>query len=258
MTDRKELFLNFKKYHEKEDLAEEVIKLFYSSFLSPVESISIDCGCHKGFHTELLSQFSLRVVAVDANADLCDYMRTFVVDHKITNCDIVFSAIQDDPNADSVTFFVSDNYLGRSSLTRLWDAIDADVTYRPVVCPATTIDRLNASLTLDRVDFIKLDLEGGEYRALLGGRDVLSRHMPVVVFENSIHAAQQGSFSSSDLYDYLTDFGYIIVTPSGDVVSRDSLFPFWYLFALPKKRFIPLVNKLNDAYLRVCSDRGLA
>ncbi len=49
----------------------------------------------------------------------------------------------------------------------------ASVTVR-----ATTIDESVAGLNLDRVDFIKMDIEGAEARALLGGPKTLARFSP--------------------------------------------------------------------------------
>ncbi len=47
-----------------------------------------------------------------------------------------------------------------------------------VKLPLTTIDKLVAELKLDRVDYIKMDIEGAETRALAGGRETIARHHP--------------------------------------------------------------------------------
>jgi FkbM family methyltransferase len=47
-----------------------------------------------------------------------------------------------------------------------------------VKVPLTTIDKLTAELKLDRVDFIKLDIEGAETNALTGARETLARFKP--------------------------------------------------------------------------------
>jgi len=44
--------------------------------------------------------------------------------------------------------------------------------------PLTTIDKLVAELSLGRVDFIKMDVEGAEQRALAGARQTLARFHP--------------------------------------------------------------------------------
>lgn len=47
--------------------------------------------------------------------------------------------------------------------------------------PLTTIDKLVAELGLARVDFIKMDIEGAEVKALAGGRATLARFHPAHV-----------------------------------------------------------------------------
>jgi len=44
--------------------------------------------------------------------------------------------------------------------------------------PLTTIDRLAAELSLPRVDYVKMDIEGAEPNALLGGRETIKRWKP--------------------------------------------------------------------------------
>ncbi|MCX7824006.1 MAG: FkbM family methyltransferase, partial [Verrucomicrobiae bacterium] len=49
--------------------------------------------------------------------------------------------------------------------------------------PLTTIDKLVGELGLERVDFIKMDIEGCEGRALRGMLGLLRRHRPVILSE---------------------------------------------------------------------------
>jgi hypothetical protein len=44
--------------------------------------------------------------------------------------------------------------------------------------PLTTIDKLVAELKLERVDYIKMDIEGAEQRALQGARETLAKYRP--------------------------------------------------------------------------------
>jgi FkbM family methyltransferase len=47
-----------------------------------------------------------------------------------------------------------------------------------VAVPATTFDRIARDLSLPRVDFIKMDIEGAERHALAGGAEILARFKP--------------------------------------------------------------------------------
>jgi hypothetical protein len=44
--------------------------------------------------------------------------------------------------------------------------------------PLTTIDKIVAELKLERVDYIKMDIEGAEQNALKGGRETIARFHP--------------------------------------------------------------------------------
>jgi hypothetical protein len=47
-----------------------------------------------------------------------------------------------------------------------------------VQVPLTTIDQLVNDLSLERVDFIKMDIEGSEQRAILGAKNTIARFKP--------------------------------------------------------------------------------
>ena len=51
-------------------------------------------------------------------------------------------------------------------------------THKSVTVPLTTIDKIVPELGLDRVDFIKMDIEGAEKQALTGARETLAKWKP--------------------------------------------------------------------------------
>jgi FkbM family methyltransferase len=51
-------------------------------------------------------------------------------------------------------------------------------THKGIAVPLTTIDKLVPELGLDRVDFIKMDIEGAEQNALAGGRETILKWKP--------------------------------------------------------------------------------
>jgi len=70
------------------------------------------------------------------------------------------------------------------------------------------------SLDLQELDFLKLDLEGYEYRALLGARETLIRTRPYVLFEDKEHKAQlYGDVEGA--HEYLKSLGARLVATVG-------------------------------------------
>jgi len=71
-----------------------------------------------------------------------------------------------------------------------------------------TLDHFAARQAIDRLDLIKLDVDGHELPVLQGGREVLKKYYPILVMEMSpyVHAEEHSSFA--DLVALLRDAGY--------------------------------------------------
>lgn len=77
--------------------------------------------------------------------------------------------------------------------------------------PGTTVHCLTLDEVMDftkRLDFIHLDCEGYEVKALRGALNLIRTHRPVIVCEiNRAHLARLKS-SPSDIFDFLTSLNY--------------------------------------------------
>jgi FkbM family methyltransferase len=72
--------------------------------------------------------------------------------------------------------------------------------------PATTLDALTEPL--ERVDLVKLDVEGAELRALRGARRLLAEHKPLLVLEFEPAHLERSGDSPAALEALLTEAGY--------------------------------------------------
>ncbi|MBV9813715.1 MAG: FkbM family methyltransferase, partial [Acetobacteraceae bacterium] len=73
---------------------------------------------------------------------------------------------------------------------------------------AATIDELAQRYRLNRVDVVKLDLEGAELRALSGASATLSKHHPLLLVETAEEALRYQGGSCAALRSFLFEFGY--------------------------------------------------
>jgi len=81
------------------------------------------------------------------------------------------------------------------------------VGYEDVI--TTTLDAYVAQHRIERVDLIKMDIEGAELLALRGGERLLRRaDAPAVVLEMVDANASGFGHSALDVWDYLESFGY--------------------------------------------------
>jgi FkbM family methyltransferase len=65
-------------------------------------------------------------------------------------------------------------------------------------------------LNLDRLDFIKLDVEGYELRALRGGEGLIDTHRPKMWIEINRGALEKHGASAREIFTFLLDYGYEI------------------------------------------------
>ena len=73
---------------------------------------------------------------------------------------------------------------------------------------ARTLDSIVLSLKLDRVDCIKLDIDGFECGMIRGANAVLSRWHPVIIMELAPYALEEQSETLGNLIDLLKSYGY--------------------------------------------------
>lgn len=65
---------------------------------------------------------------------------------------------------------------------------------------------------IEKVDVIKIDVEGMEYEVLAGGGELLSKAKPIIYFETLPDFQERSGHSLADLYRLLIGFGYNIVS----------------------------------------------
>tara|TARA_B100001093_G_scaffold506422_1_gene565291 strand:+ start:334 stop:1050 length:717 start_codon:yes stop_codon:yes gene_type:complete len=91
----------------------------------------------------------------------------------------------------------------------------------------------------DRVDLIKIDVEGGEFGVLKGAQKVIERFHPVIVFEHGLGASDHYNTSPSDIFDFFMEMDYKLFTLKGFI--DDS-------FALKRNEFYDLYNSNREYY----------
>ncbi len=144
------------------DFFEDIIKAVYSAILRPGD-LAVDCGASGGLHTVPLSELvgpSGRVVAVEAISDLAAGLAR----RGFPNVDIKATAIG--AVTGRASFSVVRNKVGYSGLQQRRDLPgDLAGSVDVIDVPVATLDSLLADRG-QRVRFVKMDLEGGEFHAL--------------------------------------------------------------------------------------------
>lgn len=87
----------------------------------------------------------------------------------------------------------------------------------------TTIDKIVDCFNIQRIDFIKVDIEGFEYQLLQGARESIKRFKPTLFLEICDSALCRNNSSSKDIFEFLAPFGYKSYTVDSTI---NALIPF--------------------------------
>ncbi len=135
--------------------------------------VVLDCGANVGVYTRTALDAGARlVVAIEPAAENLECLRrNFAAESAAGRVVIYPKGVWD--RDDYLTLHVDPHNSAADSFL-----IERQGSRGVERVPLTTIDKLVAELKLERVDFIKMDIEGAEPRALAGGRATLARFHP--------------------------------------------------------------------------------
>ncbi|MGD0948043.1 MAG: FkbM family methyltransferase [Candidatus Binatia bacterium] len=103
------------------------------------------------------------------------------------------------PPSDEVTHHVSNSGVGYLTTRPGRGAIEV---------PTITVDEHSDDTGIDRLDFIKMDIEGGEVAALLGAERTIRRFRPTLAVEYNRETARRAGSSIEELDDLLDAYRY--------------------------------------------------
>ncbi|MCX6621178.1 MAG: FkbM family methyltransferase [Acidobacteria bacterium] len=156
------------------NLAEQDVKIYGTgSHFVRKGDVVLDCGANVGVFTrEALKAGARLVVAVEpAPENLECLRRNFAAETAAGSVIIYPKGVWD--KDDLLTLNVDPHNTAADSFV-----IHREGAVAVLQVPLTTIDKMVAELKIDRVDFIKMDIEGAEPKALSGARDTLTRFKP--------------------------------------------------------------------------------
>jgi FkbM family methyltransferase len=217
------------------DLFESIIEGIYMAILSPGD-LALDGGAHVGRHSFPMAERVGRdgvVLAVEAHPKLARGLVKRAKKRGLAQVEIVAAALSD--QIGRVSFHCVKQHSAYSGIRARRYDFDDDVQVIEVA--ATTIDALRADHPSRRLRFLKLDLEGGEFRALEGGVAALKTDRPLIVFENDQdRSAANYGYSREAWYEFFDAARYEVFTLWGQAYRRLDWgrrdIP-WYFIAAP-------------------------
>lgn len=193
-------------FHLGGNFFEEIIQAIYTDRLRAGDVV-IDAGASHGLHTFPIAELVGRtgqVIAYEPIRRLA--WRLWRKTLRMRQVKVVNAALSD--RSGKAGFNLVQAASGYSGLADRQLPQGLAETIEKIKVRTTTLD---ATAKRWPVRFIKMDIEGGEYHALLGGRAMLQSSRPLIVFE---HAGQPTAtaygYSPNQFFELFDSLGYVL------------------------------------------------
>jgi FkbM family methyltransferase len=159
----------------------------------PPKSVIVDVGCHVGDTTFKLNNYltiynrkDIFIYAIDPNKDKIDFINRIISDNRIKNIKTFVSGISDkNGTAEEIK-------QGHSGSWKIKETSNSTIKIR-------TLDDICKDVN---VGLVHLDVEGFEYKALLGMSEIIKRNHPIILLE-FLHGKDKDNIPK-----FLKDNGY--------------------------------------------------
>jgi FkbM family methyltransferase len=170
--------------------------------------VFIDVGANQGFFTLLASRSvgdAGRVYAFEPAQPERQKLRRNLSLNRCSNVTVEDSAVG--AMSGSTEFHLYLDHAGPWSGLRP-AAEDVQSRSVRVTVPITTLDAYVTARGLDRVDMIKIDVEGGELDVFRGASDVIEKQRPIILAEMQEQRTKAWGHQPADVRSYLEQKGY--------------------------------------------------
>jgi FkbM family methyltransferase len=141
-------------------------------------AVGIDIGANVGNHTVVMAKFCDRVVSFEPRLIIEDWLRKNVEQNNLRNCTLVAAGLSDKAG-------VAPMYLDGAAEggTTTFVRELADTSRGSVDAPLYVGDDFFAEQKLDRLDIVKLDVEGMEASVVVGLAKTIAKFQPIFLME---------------------------------------------------------------------------
>ncbi len=201
-------------------------KRVYLSFVRSGD-IVLDVGANVGAHTVFLSHIvreNGRVLAFEPLAANVDALgETLHRRSRFSNISVFPVAVGNPvaPNQSAVMKVPGDDLTQASLMFQAAGSWGREADVHEFACAITSLDSEKEVKQLTRVNFLKLDVEGGELDALKGAAKTISRHRPLIYCEVYAKWATSFGYTPADLFAFVRSLGYdrVRVISGGEVIA---------------------------------------
>ena len=177
--------------------------------------IILDIGAHIGSHTMIYSHYfkDADIYCFEPQKVIYDILSKNINENSIKNCKLYNNCVGHKNTDTTMSKYLYDGYdlEVKYNIKNKFNYGGIGLGKNGEKTEMITIDSLN----LNKCDYIKLDCEGSEILALMGGVNTIKKLKPIIVFEhtdkcvtNEMKEALNIDFTIPDIKNFLIDLGY--------------------------------------------------
>lgn len=157
-----------------------------------------------------------KVYAFEPDLQIIDQLKKNIEINDLKNVTIVPMALQENQDIQEIEFIQrrkndEDGRInkGLSTIQKIDNDYKKSFKLKKQIVKCTTIDYFVKKEKIERLDLIKLDVEGAEYRVLKGGIKTIQKNLPIIVYESSSIHDKVFNFSNSEkTFQLIKNEGY--------------------------------------------------
>ncbi len=173
----------------------------------------IDAGANIGFHSVLFARQlkGARVLAVEPTTSAVGRLHRNLELNEVADRVIVHKGAL----AEQSGSLTMKTMAGREEYSTLGEWVHPSIAQLEYVTEQVEVSTLDALVSQYQLNpgFLKVDVEGAEYRLLQGAEQVLREHRPVIIAELSNALLAANGSSGAQVLDFIRSFNYEILDP---------------------------------------------
>jgi FkbM family methyltransferase len=219
-------------------------QLFIKNLLKPGMTV-LDIGAHHGFYTLMASHLvgnTGKVISFEPSPREMERLQKHLEINKCTNVEVISFALGSSEGQAELHVCPSRD-AGLNSLRQP----SVDIAIQKITVRLATLDTVIEEKHLDTIDFIKIDVEGGELEVFKGAKRLLSRtsKRPLILYEIQDVRTKAWGYKAKEAYDFLAEHNYqsCSVNEQGKLVPFPPLDEYDHnLVAVPNEQLANFIN----------------
>jgi FkbM family methyltransferase len=196
--------------------------MIYLSGVPPKDGLIVNIGANIGFYSVHLANLfpNSLIIAVEPNPEafslLVENVKLNNLNNRVKTENLCIGSTR---GKESLSFIP-----GNPEYSSMRNIVHSSVARDAQCIVSVDCVRLSDIVGTSKVFMIVIDVEGAEHIVLEGGRDVISRDHPIIVFESADLLLKNFGSSSSELVCFLKELGYTVRSLEGKNSFGGSVF----------------------------------